>query len=126
MAEPLKVLFVCSRNQWRSPSAEAIYRNDARLSVRSRGVSASAVRTIRKNDLVWANLVLVMEQKHRSRLLADFPDLKNVLAIHVLHIPDDYSFMDPELVQLLRLGADPIIDDFIKRQDDSTISRDEN
>jgi predicted protein tyrosine phosphatase len=108
----LKVLFVCSRNQWRSPTAEAIYRDDARVSVRSRGTSNSAVRTIRENDLIWADLVLVMEQKHRSRLLANFPDLTKFLTIHVLDIPDDYGYMDTELVQLLRFAADPIIDDF--------------
>ncbi len=112
MADRPKVLFVCSRNQWRSPTAEAIYRDDSRLSVRSRGTSSAAVRTLRENDLTWADLVLVMEQKHRSRLLADFPDLTKFLTIHVLDIPDDYRYMDAELIQLLRIAADPIIDDF--------------
>jgi predicted protein tyrosine phosphatase len=112
LADRLKVLFVCSKNQWRSPTAEAIYRDDPRLSVRSRGTSNSAVRTIRENDLIWADLVLVMEQKHRSRLLASFPDLTKFLTIHVLDIPDDYGYMDDDLVQLLRFAADPIIDDF--------------
>jgi predicted protein tyrosine phosphatase len=112
MAERLKVLFVCSKNQWRSPTAEAIYRDDARLSVRSRGTSNSAAQPIREKDLVWADLVLVMEQKHRSRLLADFPDTTKFLTIHVLDIPDDYRYMDAELVQMLRIAADPFIDDF--------------
>ncbi len=112
MADRLKILFVCSRNQWRSPTAEAIYRDDSRLSVRSRGIASAAVRTLGENDLTWADLVLVMEQKHRSRLLANFPDLTKFLTIHVLDIPDDYRYMDAELVQLLRIAADPIIDDF--------------
>lgn len=115
MTDRLKVLFVCSRNQWRSPTAEAIYSDDSRLSVRSRGTSRAAVKTIRENDLTWADLVLVMEQKHRSRLLADFPDLTKFLTIHVLDIPDDYGYMNTELVQLLRIAADPIIDDFQER-----------
>jgi len=55
--------------------------------------------------------MLVMEQKHRSRLLADFPDLTKFLTIHVLDIPDDYGYMDAELVELLRFAADPIIND---------------
>ena len=70
------------------------------------------MRLIRENDLVWADLVLVMEQKHRSRLLADFPDKTKFLTIHVLDIPDDYGYMDAELVQLIRIAADPFIDDF--------------
>lgn len=112
MAERLKVLFVCSRNQWRSPTAEAIYRDDSRLLVRSRGTSSAAVRTIVGNDLNWADLVLEMEQKHRSRLLADFPDLTKFLTIQVLDIPDDYGYMDAELVKLLRIAADHFIEDF--------------
>ena len=112
MADRLKVLFVCSRNQWRSPTAEAIYCDDSRLSVRSRGTSRAAVRTIGENDLAWADLVLVMEQKHRSRLLADFPDLTKFLTIQVLDIPDDYGYMDAELVQLLRIAADHFIEEF--------------
>ena len=35
-----------------------------------------------------------MEQKHRNRLLADFPDLTKFLTIHVLDIPDDYGYLD--------------------------------
>lgn len=115
MADRLKILFVCSRNQWRSPTAEAIYCDDVRVSVRSRGTSSAAVRTIRENDLTWADLVLVMEHKHRSRLLADFLDLTKFLTIHVLDIPDDYRYMDAELVQSLRFAADPIIDDHQER-----------
>jgi predicted protein tyrosine phosphatase len=70
------------------------------------------VRTIRENDLIWADVVLVMEQKHRSRLLANFPDQTKFLTIHVLDIPDDYGYMNEELVQLIRFAADSIIDDF--------------
>ena len=112
MTDRLKVLFVCSKNQWRSPTAEMIYRDDARMSVRSRGTSHAAARPIRENDLVWADLVLVMEHKHRNRLMADYPEPTKFLAIHVLDIPDDYGFMNDELIQLLRFAADPIIDDF--------------
>ena len=112
MAVRLKVLFVCSKNQWRSPTAEAIYRDDARVSVRSRGTSQAAARPIRENDLVWADLVLVMEQKHRSRLLADFPDMTKFLTIHVLDIPNDHGSTNAELIQLIRIAADPFIDDF--------------
>jgi predicted protein tyrosine phosphatase len=110
LVDRLKVLFVCSKNQWRSPTAEAIYRDDPRVSVRSRGTSRSAVRSIEANDLLWANLVLVMEQKHRRRLFADFPGETKFLTIYVLDIPDEYRFMDAELVQLISSAADPIFE----------------
>jgi predicted protein tyrosine phosphatase len=60
----------------------------------------------------WADLVLVMEQKHRSRLLADFPDRTKFLTIHVLDIPDDYGYMDAELVQLLRIAVEHLIEEY--------------
>ena len=51
-----------------------------------------------------------MEDKHRHRLLADFPGETKFLPIEVLHIPDDYQFMDPELIELIRSSAEPFID----------------
>ncbi|MCS7466423.1 protein tyrosine phosphatase [Stieleria sp. ICT_E10.1] len=110
MANRINVLFVCSKNQWRSPTAEAVYRDDPRVSVRSRGTAKSARQTIHAADLAWADLVLVMEDKHRHRLLADFPGDTKYLPIQVLHIPDDYQFMDPELVELIRFSAEPFIE----------------
>jgi len=103
------VLFVCSKNQWRSPTAEAIYRNDHRISVRSRGTATAAVQTIRWSDIVWADAILAMEDKHRQRIIADFPSESKFKPVHVLDIPDDYQFMDAELVQLMRSAAEPII-----------------
>jgi predicted protein tyrosine phosphatase len=42
-----------------------------------------------------------MEEKHKSRLKAEFTRLLNSKQVHVLDIPDDYRFMDPELVEML-------------------------
>jgi len=62
------------------------------------------------DTLAWADLMLVMEQKHRSRVLADFPGRTKFLPIHVLDIPDEYGYMDTALIQLIRSAADPIIE----------------
>ena len=93
----MKLLFLCSRNQWRSPTAEAVYQNDPRVEVRSAGVSASAQRRVTEKLLRWADLVLVMEHAHKQRLREQFPDVIHDLRIEVLDIPDDYEFMNPEL-----------------------------
>ena len=79
------------------------------LSVRSRATAKAAVQTIRTSDLVWADLILVMEDKHRQRILADFPGEAKYKPLHVLDIPDEYRFMDDELVDLIRSAAEPII-----------------
>jgi predicted protein tyrosine phosphatase len=97
----IKALFVCARNRWRSPTAERVFRNDARLSVRSCGLSAKSPRTLRADDLNWADVVFVMESKHSERIRGEFQDALGGTPLHVLEIPDDYEFMDPELVELL-------------------------
>ncbi len=73
-----------AKPNWRSPTAEAIDRDDSRVSVRSRGTARAAKQTIRSADLEWADLVLAMEDKHRRRLLADYPGETRFLPIEVL------------------------------------------
>jgi predicted protein tyrosine phosphatase len=108
-AEPLRVLFVCSRNQWRSPTAEQIWRKDPELAVRSAGVSKSARRRLTVADVRWADMILVMEDKHSARIRAEFRDEVRYKAMHVLDVPDDYQFMDPELIELLGQKIEPLL-----------------
>ncbi|MDQ3058357.1 MAG: phosphotyrosine protein phosphatase [Pseudomonadota bacterium] len=103
------VLFVCSRNQWRSPTAEQIWRKHPALSVRSGGTSPNARHPVSVNDLTWAQVILVMEEKHKSRLLAAYRRVLGNKPIHVLDIPDEYKFMEPELVDLLRQSVGAIL-----------------
>ena len=90
-AAPVKVLFVCSHNKWRSTTGEAVFS-------RVEGVSAR-----------WADLILVMEDEHAARLRDDFRQDVAGKTLHVLDIPDDYQFMDEELVELIRAKAEPLI-----------------
>jgi predicted protein tyrosine phosphatase len=107
--ERRNVLFVCSRNQWRSPTAERVFKRHPLMSTRSAGTSPNARRTISEDDLRWADVVMVMENKHRDRIAAAFPRLVERLPIHVLDIPDEYRYMDPELVELLELIVEPLL-----------------
>jgi len=103
------VLFVCSRNQWRSPTAEQVWRRHPCLSVRSGGTSPSARHPVSVRDLSWAQVIFVREDKHKSRLIADYRRVLEHKPIHVLDIPDEYKFMDPELVNLLRVSVREIL-----------------
>lgn len=107
--ELLNVLFICSKNQWRSPTAEKVFEKDPMLDVRSRGVSRTARCTVSSHDLKWADLVLVMEPKHEQRLRGDYPGEMKFKECHVLDIPDIYKFMDPELVELLTATVRPLL-----------------
>ena len=99
-------------NQWRSPTAEKIYAGRASVAARSAGTNKGARKTVRSSDLVWADLVLVMEQKHKQRLLAAFPGEMKFKTLHVLDIPDDYKYMDPELIEEIISAVDPLIAHF--------------
>lgn len=111
MSERLKVLFVCARNRWRSPTAEQTYRNDSRLEVRSAGVSKSARRQIAERDLEWADLVVVMEQEHAKRIRERFQSA-DLPEIELLEIPDEYQSGDAELVELIRAGTESVLRDW--------------
>jgi predicted protein tyrosine phosphatase len=61
-----------------------------------------ARRRITSSDLKWADIVFVMEQKHKQRIRSEFPGEMKFKEIHVLDIPDEYRYMDAELVELLQ------------------------
>ena len=107
--EPLNVLFICSRNQWRSPTAEAVWRNHPELRVRSAGTSPNARRHVSVDDIRWSQSIFVMEDKHKSRLLAEFGRIIANKPIHVLEIPDEYQYMDPELVDQVKASVGAIL-----------------
>ena len=100
-SEPTNILFICSRNQWRSPTAEKVWQNHPAVNVRSAGTSPNARRPVSAKDLQWAQVIFVMEEKHKSRLVAEYRRILEHKAIHVLDIPDEYQFMDAELVDQL-------------------------
>ncbi len=98
----MRVLFLCSRNRLRSPTAQQIFAQVAGWEVDSAGLSPDAEHLLSSEQLEWADLVLVMEPAHRRRLQRAFgPFLKGKL-VGVLSIADDYEFMQPELIELLR------------------------
>ena len=87
---------------WRSPTAEALFRNHETFEARSAGTSDSARVRVGARLLEWADQILVMERKHKDILRARFPDFRAASPIIVLDIPDEYQRDDPELVELLR------------------------
>jgi predicted protein tyrosine phosphatase len=103
-----KILFVCGRNQWRSPTAQSIYKNDPRIEVRSAGVSEKSRHQISISDMDWADLILTMENEHKSRIQKLFKG-RQLPEIKSLEIPDEYRYMDQELIELIRSATEPYI-----------------
>ena len=102
-----KLLFICSRNQWRSPTAEALFKNHPRYDARSAGTENGARTKVTDCHLGWADVIFCMERKHADRLREKFPEELAGKQLVTLRIPDDYTFMDPALIEVLRaaLGA---------------------
>jgi predicted protein tyrosine phosphatase len=103
------VLFVCTRNLLRSPTAERIFSGREGLETASAGVAPDAVNPVSGELVQWADLIFVMEEWHQSELARRFrPHLKNKRVI-CLDIPDEFHFMDPVLVRLLEAKASPFL-----------------
>lgn len=98
----VKVLFVCSRNRWRSPTAERLFDGVPGCQARSAGTEPEARVRVNAKLLGWADIVFCMERRHVQRLRERHPDALEGKPVHVLDIPDDYGFMDPELIVVLR------------------------
>lgn len=105
----MNVLFVCSRNKWRSPTAEAIYKQSNRHQVRSAGTASSAHKKITSKDLGWAEIIFCMEKEHRTILLNKFRNECQNKKMVVLDIDDNYKFLDPELVEMIKALVDPYL-----------------
>lgn len=107
--EILNVLFVCSMNQWRSPTAEHLYAKHPLLACRSAGTSSKAKHQLTVADIRWADLIVAMEEKHKNRMLAEFREELRFKEIQVLEVEDRYPYMDPALVAELQAALDPLL-----------------
>lgn len=96
------VLFVCSQNRLRSPTAEQVFASHPAINVASAGTNSDAEVPLTTEIVRWADIIFVMEKVHRNKLQKRFRgDLKDARLI-CLDIPDDYKFMDDGLVRLLK------------------------
>ncbi|MEZ0612109.1 low molecular weight protein tyrosine phosphatase family protein [Fibrella sp. WM1] len=96
-----KLLFVCSRNRQRSLTAERLFEQEPGYQVRSAGTAPGARVKLTPGLLGWADIVFVMERKHRDWIQAHYADLVDQKPVVTLLIPDEYGYMDDELVDIL-------------------------
>ena len=106
-APPTRVLFLCRHNRMRSPTAERIFSKRADLDVRSAGTAADALARVNENMLAWADLIFVMDDRQGVSLRRRFTDHPSLEHLICLDIPDDFMFMQPELVELLQSRVTP-------------------
>ncbi|MEN5233268.1 protein tyrosine phosphatase [Sphingobacterium faecium] len=93
------ILFICSRNRWRSLTAETIYKKHKTIRAKSAGTESNARIRVNGKQLSWADLVFVMEKHHKEKIIQHFPNETQSLEIIILDIPDEYKYMDPDLIE---------------------------
>ena len=101
------LLFLCSRNRLRSPTAEHVFASRPGVETASAGLAPDAEEPCSAELVEWADIIFVMERAHRARLQRRFRAQLKRARVICLDIPDDYAFMQPELVALLekKVGA---------------------
>ncbi|MCC2962869.1 low molecular weight protein tyrosine phosphatase family protein [Massilia sp. IC2-278] len=104
-----RALFICTQNRLRSPTAEQVFATWPGVETDSAGVGNDADVPLSPEQLAWAEIVFVMEKAHRNRLSAKFRRHLNGKRIVCLDIPDDYAYMQPELVRLLEKKVAPFL-----------------
>jgi len=104
-----RVLFLCSRNRLRSPTAEQVFAAWPDLETDSAGLADDADTPLSTEQLEWAELIMVMEVQHRRRLLVHYRAHLKGKRVVVLGIRDEYGFMQPELIDLLLRKAGPLL-----------------
>lgn len=99
---PTRLLFLCSRNRIRSLTAERLMSGVPGYDVRSAGTEPGARVRISPGLIGWAEVIFAMEPMHRRIVQEKFAEELTDREIVVLHVPDEFEYLDEELFEVLR------------------------
>jgi predicted protein tyrosine phosphatase len=105
----MRVLFVCTSNRLRSPTAETLFAGWPGLEVSSAGLDAAATRVVDQDVVVAADVIVVMERHHRDKIRKRFRSVLGQRPVYVLGIADQYERDQPELIALLKEKVPPLL-----------------
>ena len=97
-----QLLFICSKNQLRSPTAEAVFADYPDVDVLSAGLNKDSPTPVTPEELQWADIIFVMEKVQQARLRRKFSRWLKDKRVICLDIPDNYEFMAPELIEIFK------------------------
>jgi len=114
----MNVLFLCSANRDRSPTAEQVFRDVPGWYVRSAGTESYAETQVTKEMLDWADRIFVMEERHLKSVVAICPSC--LAKITILGIEDEYSRNSARLVGklILKMANIVALDEWIAQRFD--------
>jgi predicted protein tyrosine phosphatase len=71
------------------------------IEVASAGIALDAADPVSTEHIDWADTIFVMERSHKVKLSKRFAANLKGKKLVCLDIPDNYTFMQPELVAIL-------------------------
>ena len=101
----MNILFICNQNKNRSKTAEELFKTT--YNTKSAGLYSD--KPVNRNQLQWADLIVVMEDEQRIELVKRFPDEVMKKRVISLNIPDYFSYGSPELIDHLRMKMGELI-----------------
>jgi predicted protein tyrosine phosphatase len=104
-----RALFICSQNRLRSPTAEHVFSSWPGVETDSAGLNQDAAVALSAEQIEWASLIFVMEKSHRNKLSKKFRNHLKGKRVICLEIPDEYEYMQPDLVRLLEAKVGPYL-----------------
>ena len=111
-----KILFLCTANAERSPTAERIYANHPELEVKSAGIDPNARLQVSAEMIQWADAVICMENHHLRDILKKYPDIISGKTIDHLNIPDVYDYMSDALIDIIKRKMDAWLLEYQSKQ----------
>jgi predicted protein tyrosine phosphatase len=103
----MNVLFICSQNMLRSPTAERVFAHYPGLTTSSAGTAEDAEKPVTAEMIEWAEMIFAMENLHARLLKERFGKLLEGKPLITLRIRDDFEFMDPALIEILKVKVPP-------------------
>jgi len=103
------MLFVCSENRLRSPTAEEVFSGYEGVEAIGCGTNSDSETPISGDLVEWADIILVMEKSHRNKVSKKYKELLKNKRLICLDIPDNYDRMQPELIRLLKAKVSRVV-----------------
>ena len=106
----MKVLFICSQNQLRSPTAEAVFSAYPGIEAKSAGTAIDAEKPVTQEIIAWADMIFAMEGLHYRLLKEQFGALVERKEVVILRIRDEFLYLDPRLIEILKVKVTPYLE----------------
>ena len=102
----MNILFICNRGENRSKTAVQLFSGSFKTD--SAGLYSGTPVT--ETQLTQADVIVVMEDRHRTEIGHRFPSIYLQKRILVLGILDIYRYGQPELVRLLKVRMNELLE----------------